>query len=105
MPVLIFILIAATLFLGLGYLIFLLIKTGKEWYFLVFAILYLPTYITLQSFFFQQTQSQISVFIVQYLKEFVLLITLSIFIFYQSDLFRKKFKINNIDLVFGAFIF
>ena len=105
MSTVIFSLIAVTLLLGLVYLIFLLIKTGKEWYFLVFVILYLPTYITLQSFFFQQTQSPISVSIVQYLKEFVLLITLSIFIFYQSDLFRKKFKINKIDLVFCTFIF
>ena len=105
MSIFVFILIALTLILGLGYLIFLLIKTGKEWYFFVFAILYLPMYITLQSFFFQQTQNPISVFIIQYLKEFVLLITLSVFIFYQSDLFRKKFKIQNIDLVFGAFIF
>ena len=105
MAIFIFILIALTLLLGSGYLIFLMIKTGKEWYFLVFAILYLPIYITLQSFFFQQTQSSIAVFIVQYLKEFVLLVALSVFIFYQSNLLRKKFKIINIDLVFGAFIF
>ena len=105
MAIFIFILIALTLLLGSGYLIFLMIKTGKEWYFLVFAILYLPIYITLQSFFFQQTQSSIAVFIIQYLKEFVLLVALSVFIFYQSNLLRKKFKIINIDLVFGAFIF
>jgi len=105
MAIFIFILIALTLLLGSGYLIFLMIKTGKEWYFLVFAILYLPIYITLQGFFFQQTQSSIAVFIVQYLKEFVLLVALSVFIFYQSNLLRKKFKIINIDLVFGAFIF
>ena len=105
MSILIFILITLTLLLGTGYLIFLLIKTGKEWYFLLFFILYLPMYITLQSFVFQQTQSPTAVLIIQYLKEFVLFIALSVFIFYQSDLLRKKFKFNNIDLVFMAFIF
>ena len=104
MSILIFILIALTLLLGTGYLIFLLIKTGKEWYFLIFFILYLPMYITLQSFVFQQTKSPIGVFIIQYLKEFVLFIALAVFVFYQSDLIRKKFKFNKIDLVFGAFI-
>ena len=105
MSTLIFILISLKLFLGIGYLIFLLIKTGKEWYFIVFLILYLPVYITLQSFFLQYTRSPISVFFIQYLKEFVLFITLSVFIFYQKNLFRKKFKVNDIDLVFMAFIF
>jgi hypothetical protein len=104
MSIFIFILIALTLLLGTGYLIFLLIKTGKEWHFLIFFILYLPMYITLQSFVFQQTKSPIGVFIIQYLKEFVLFIALGVFVFYQSDLIRKKFKFNNIDLVFGAFI-
>ena len=104
MSILIFILITLTLLLGTGYLIFLLIKTGKEWYFLIFFILYLPMYITLQSFVFQQTQSPTGVLIIQYLKEFVLFIALSVFVFYQSDLLRKKFKFNNIDLVFMAFI-
>ena len=105
MSILIFILITLTLLLGTGYLIFLLIKTGKEWYFLIFFIMYLPMYITLQSFVFQQTKSPTAVFIIQYLKEFVLFIALSVFVFYQSDLLRKKFKFNNIDLVFMAFIF
>ena len=42
--------------------------------------------------------------IIQYLKEFVLFIALSVFVFYQSDLLRKKFKFNNIEQVFMAFI-
>ncbi len=77
-------------------------ETKWEWV-IIFMSLYLPFYISILSIVYQATGSPFFVSIFQYLKEFVLLISLLSFVFYQRNLFDYPFRLQITDKLFLAF--
>ncbi|WP_317172741.1 O-antigen ligase family protein [Echinicola salinicaeni] len=77
-------------------------ETKWEWV-IIFMCLYLPFYISILSIVYQATASPFLVSIFQYLKEFVLLISLLSFVFYQRNLFYYPFRLQITDKLFLAF--
>ncbi|MEX2511824.1 MAG: O-antigen ligase domain-containing protein [Cyclobacteriaceae bacterium] len=75
-----------------------------QWEFVVvFMALYLPFYISILSIVYQFTGSPLAVAFFQYLKEFILLLSLGSFVFYLRDPFGYGFRINIVDKLFIAF--
>src|SRR5690606_33686721 len=76
---------------------------GQWGYVLFFMCLYLPFYIAILSIVYQATGSTWMVAVFQYLKEFVLVLSLASFIFYQRDPFGFALRLNIIDQLFIGF--
>ncbi|MEX0882113.1 MAG: O-antigen ligase domain-containing protein, partial [Cyclobacteriaceae bacterium] len=93
------------------YVLTLLIVTFRrivfkgQWEFVVvFMALYLPFYITILSIVYQFTGSSFVVALFQYLKEFILLLSLGGFVLFQRDPFGYGFKINTVDRLLLTFL-
>ncbi|WP_236252717.1 O-antigen ligase domain-containing protein [Echinicola sp. 20G] len=76
---------------------------GKWEWVIYFMMLYLPVYTTILSVVYQTTSSVFITSIFQYLKEFVLLLTMLSFVLYQRNIFEYGFRLQLTDKLFLFF--
>jgi len=98
-----FIIVILGVALLLSFTVKKIVFEGKWEWAIFFMALYLPVYISILSIVYQATSSVFLVSIFQYLKEFVLFLSVLSFIFYQRNLFEYPFRLQLTDKLFLYF--
>ncbi|AWW30606.1 O-antigen ligase domain-containing protein [Echinicola strongylocentroti] len=83
--------------------VYQIVFKGKWEWAIFFLVLYVPCYISILSIVFQATGSPFIVSIFQYLKEFILLLSILSYLVFQQNIFDYPFRIQLVDKLFLAF--
>lgn len=104
MAIIIFILISLAIGIAFLWVLERMIFKGNWSYFIFFLLIYLPFYITTLSVIYLTTRSTFFVSVFQILKELVVLVSLSVFIFFQKKIFEYPIRMTITDWCLLGFL-